>query len=349
MIADTGRSSSAFVWLGAEYNTTEKGRTTEEIYSRFNDFTVNATAEFQREGYSYLVRAASTPGLLAAVRHHPAAATRAAAPVVLLARREPFSQRALVPLMLLKTTMLFGAGGFLLLLVCFPLSQHHLQRYQETGQLPTSPAELLEWLQFLRPRLGFQLTPLVVGWNLAVFFSMVAAGLGFFEFEAADLKRWGAGFGPATRAGEWWRLLTSTFLHGGVLHLLNNMWALAFAGWALERVAGTRRLTLVYFVAALAGSLVSLAWRPDGLSVGASGAIMGLYGFGLVITWRTKGQLPVEAEVFRTVAGAFVVVTLLLGLASLRVDAAAHLGGLGAGLLLGAALRHRIVPPPALL
>ena len=334
--ADTLRGGT-FAWLGITDQTTEPERSSGETAVRFREFTDAAIAEFQLRPSAYLVRVSPSPGLLAAVRRHPAGGQLKSDPVIFVARHEPFSQRASMPLGWLIRALPGIVGVFLLFLLCFPLNHSHLQRYQETGRFPTDiDGEALAVVRFLRPRPGFRLTPLLLALNLAVFGLMAGSGLGVMEFGAPDLVRWGATSGPAVRAGEWWRLLTGAFVHAGLLHLLHNLWGLGFAGWALERVVGGRRLGLVYGFAALAGGLISLWWRPDGLSVGASGGIMGLYGFGLVLTWRAKGaELPVELAIFRTVAGLFVIVSVLLGIAQVRIDGAAHLGGLAMGILLG--------------
>ena len=284
--ADTAHAG-AYAWLVDVQQITKKGSRSEDDYANFQAFISRSIAEFSTQSFTYLVRARPVAGLQAAARQHPAAARLTTDPVLLLARHEPYSQRAAEPLRWAKKTLFFGGGAFLLLLFCFPFSEHRLQKYQETGCLPTD-ADHRQLMAFLRPRPGFRFTQLLLALNLAVFALMVASGLGVMEFGTADLIRWGGGYGPATRAGEWWRLLTGAFVHAGLLHLLHTLWALGFAGWALERVAGGRRLALVYGLAVVASGLASLWWMPQGLRVGASGGIMGLYGFGLVLAWRAK-------------------------------------------------------------
>ena len=79
-------------------------------------------------------------------------------------------------------------------------------------------------------------------------------------------------------SGEWWRLVTSGFLHASVIHIGSNMLALFFIGRALEPALGSLRLGLIYFVSLAAGSLGVIVLEPDSLSIGASGAIFGLMG-----------------------------------------------------------------------
>lgn len=140
-------------------------------------------------------------------------------------------------------------------------------------------------------------------------------------------------------AGEWWRLLTATLLHGSPLHLLMNGLSLWMAGAVLEHLLGRAWLAALFVVGGLGGSLMGLALNgAQGVSVGASGAIMGLLAAALVSAMR----LP-EGVARSTVQGmmARVLVPSLIPLASMggaRVDYAAHFGGAVAGALAGLAL-----------
>jgi rhomboid protease GluP len=135
-------------------------------------------------------------------------------------------------------------------------------------------------------------------------------------------------------AGELWRLLSSVFLHGGILHLLFNMWALLTVGPLMEQIYGPRRLLSMYVATGIAASFTSAVWRGGealGPGVGASGAICGLIGAAAAWGWRRggrvgegiKGQM-VQWAIYVLVAG------FLIGF-----DNAAHLGGLISGGILG--------------
>ena len=93
---------------------------------------------------------------------------------------------------------------------------------------------------------------------------------------------------PMVASGEWWRLISSGFLHASVLHIGSNMLALFFLGRALEPALGSLRVALIYFVSLAAGSLGVIILEPDALSIGASGAIFGLMG-GFVVFARARG------------------------------------------------------------
>jgi len=148
---------------------------------------------------------------------------------------------------------------------------------------------------------------------------------------------WGAGFGPATKDGEWWRLGSALFLHFGILHLGMNMWALWDGGQLVERMYGHARFATLYFVSGLTGNLVSLIVQGDrAVSGGASGAVFGLYGALLVFLWRERRQLhPKEFRWLFWGAAGFSVATIVFGFIVPGIDNAAHIGGFLSGLLIG--------------
>jgi rhomboid protease GluP len=115
------------------------------------------------------------------------------------------------------------------------------------------------------------------------------------------LVAWGASFGPRTTNGEWWRLVTSTFVHTGTLHLLVNMAVLLQVGAVLERLVGRLAFTGVYLSAGTFVGLANLSSRPLAVTAGASGAIFGLYGLLLAAAiWqllqRRREDRPLEEE-----------------------------------------------------
>jgi rhomboid protease GluP len=180
----------------------------------------------------------------------------------------------------------------------------------------------------------------LIGMNVAVFALMLLYGAGLWHSNLGVQLAWGAGFGPATKDGEWWRLATAMFLHFGLLHLAINMWALWDAGRLVERVYGRVRFLTVYFASGLSGNLLSLVTHGDqAISGGASGAIFGVYGALLVFLWRERrGLHPVEFRWLFGGAAAFAAATIAFGFVFAGVDNAAHIGGLTAGTLVGIAL-----------
>ncbi len=188
-------------------------------------------------------------------------------------------------------------------------------------------------------------TQAIFGINVAVFIAMTMAGVSMLDNPAGpDLVRWGANFGPLTVSGQWWRLLTCVFIHGGLLHIAFNMWCLWDLGRLAESVYGHWTFAVVYLVTGLASSLTSVAWHPAGLSVGASGAIFGIAGALIASFYLGEFSLPRAAMtgMLRSVV-MFVGYNLFFGAVIARTDNAAHIGGLLMGLLLGA-LIARVAP-----
>nr|WP_245301809.1 rhomboid family intramembrane serine protease [Symbiobacterium terraclitae] len=144
---------------------------------------------------------------------------------------------------------------------------------------------------------------------------------------------WGANFSLLTLAeqGQQWRLVSHLFVHGGALHLAFNMWALWQVGRYIEAIYGSARMLFIYFVAGVAGGIASVALRPGlVVSVGASGAILGLMG-ALIYFATTVRHRRVDWQGLLTP----VAINLMFGLVYGRVDNYAHVGGLIGGLLAG--------------
>lgn len=142
-------------------------------------------------------------------------------------------------------------------------------------------------------------------------------------------------FGPfVADGGEWWRIVTSGFLHAGLLHLGLNMVALWFLGQMLEPPLGSTRFALLYGASLLGGSFGVLLLSPNALTVGASGAIYGLLGAAFT-GMRARGMDP-----FASGIGGLLLVNLLLTFAIPGISIGGHLGGLVAGGIVGYAMLH---------
>jgi rhomboid protease GluP len=176
--------------------------------------------------------------------------------------------------------------------------------------------------------------------NILVFVVMLGYGAGIWHTSNNVQLDWGANFGPATKDGEWWRLGSALFLHFGLLHLAMNMLSLWDGGRLVERMYGPGRFVLIYFCSGLSGNLLSLIAQGDrAVSGGASGAIFGVYGALMVFLLRERRRL--NSSEFKWLfwgAVGFSAVTIGLGLQITGIDNAAHIGGLLAGILSGAAL-----------
>ncbi|MEZ4363003.1 MAG: rhomboid family intramembrane serine protease [Kofleriaceae bacterium] len=207
--------------------------------------------------------------------------------------------------------------------------------------VPADPAlanvdEHAHFLALLDARGRPLVTPALVAITVAVFGVMLANGVNFLKPTAEELLPWGADYGPLTLAGQPWRLLTSAFLHFGVLHLAFNLFALWQVGGLVERLLGRVNFLALYLGAAIGGSLLSVQVHPYVVSAGASGAVFGVYGAFLAYLLRQRGTLP--PELLRKLRGstmAFVGYNLLFGLGVKAINNSAHIGGLLTGFACG--------------
>jgi rhomboid protease GluP len=160
----------------------------------------------------------------------------------------------------------------------------------------------------------------------------------------------GADYPPLVQRGEYWRLVTSMFLHGSWLHVLLNGWALYQLGGLFELLLGSGRLLLVYFVSGIAGSIASNLFTRS-LSVGASGAIFGVMGALIAFLMKRREILTPQAKALLMQLLLWAGINVFLGFSSGgMIDNAAHLGGCAAGFLIGLFLKERpryLPAPPA--
>jgi rhomboid protease GluP len=175
-----------------------------------------------------------------------------------------------------------------------------------------------------------------------VFVGMVLSGVSIISPRNLQLWQWGANFGYYTVRGQWWRLITSAFVHIGLLHLLFNMWCLWRLGFLAELIFGRGKYLAIYLVCAVVSAMASIAWRPMAASAGASGAIFGIAGALLATFYFRKLPLPPSAArpMLRSLV-TFAIVNLAFGSLVPGIDNAAHVGGFACGLVIGAVLPKR--------
>lgn len=177
--------------------------------------------------------------------------------------------------------------------------------------------------------------------NVALFVFELSRGVSAMKPATVDMIGWGANVAALTLNGESWRLLSSMFLHIGLLHIAFNMYMLFVFGPLVEDRFGSGRFTLVYFLSGLFGSLVSAAWHASQgqlvVAAGASGALMGISGayVGHWLVFRRRAGMHEELNM-RPLAQT-IGLNLVLGFINPGVDNACHLGGLLSGVLLGIA------------
>jgi rhomboid protease GluP len=187
------------------------------------------------------------------------------------------------------------------------------------------------------------LVPAIVALNVLAYVWLGVQGAGWLVADSKVLIQWGSLFGPLANGGQWWRLLTAAFLHGGIVHLTLNMYALYDSGRLCEQLFGRVRFFAIYFISAIAGSVVSLWWNPYVNSVGASGAVFGVYGALLAFMLDKRNGVPLSVMRTHQISiMAFIAYSVINGIAKTGIDNAAHAGGLIAGAVLGWALARPI-------
>jgi membrane associated rhomboid family serine protease len=169
-------------------------------------------------------------------------------------------------------------------------------------------------------------TWILIGINAVAFFvELAAGGAGGLSFSGGKIIREGGLYGPDVANGDWWRIVTSAFLHAGFGHVALNMIGLYFLGRLLEPAIGTARFVALYFVSLLAGSAGVILVSPHTISVGASGAIFGLLAAAFVVA-RHRGLEQIAQQV-----AFFVVLNLAFTFGFPGISIGAHIGGLIGG------------------
>jgi membrane associated rhomboid family serine protease len=182
----------------------------------------------------------------------------------------------------------------------------------------------------MRPSSGSPLTIALVAVNVVVFLVELGQGGGAWNAGGTVVIR-GALYGPAVANGDWWRLVTSAFLHANFIHLAMNMLALWLFGSQLERYVGSLRFGLIYLVSGLAGSAGALIAAPNSLTLGASGAIFGLLGAFVTLEYLQTGRIGGPALTL-------LIVNLAFTFAVPGISYGGHIGGLVGGVLTTLAL-----------
>lgn len=153
-------------------------------------------------------------------------------------------------------------------------------------------------------------------------------------FSGRLLLLFGGKYGPLiTQHGQWWRLLTAGFLHGGLLHIAMNTWVLFDLVAEVEQFYGSARLIIMYLFSTFTGFLLSTLWDPGTVSIGASAACFGLIGAMMAIG---IGRSHPMAQAIRSYYRRWAIYGIIFSfMPFMRIDVAAHLGGLAGGFIVG--------------
>ena len=177
-------------------------------------------------------------------------------------------------------------------------------------------------------------TPLLIYSCITIFIIMIFNNVHVMYPDGRDLIDFGSIHGNSIENGEWWRLITGIFLHAGIWHLVLNMVHIFLLGGSFEEVIGKFKFLLVFMITGVLASYISFSCNISVNSVGASGAIFGLYGFILTL-FLTKDKITQSMNFVLPTIIALASINLILGLFEGSVDNAAHIGGFVSGVILG--------------
>jgi rhomboid protease GluP len=235
-----------------------------------------------------------------------------------------------------KFEWIFGSFGIGFSIFLFTLIFPHYHATEHRRQLKginPKTDDIIDMLKFLIPKNDHFATSIILDINILVFFAMIISGVNIISPNGNELLEWGANRRSETTGGDWWRLISSMFIHGGVIHLFLNIYGLVIAALFIEPIFERTKYLLLYFISGICGSIASIYWYENSISVGASGAIFGIYGaiLGLLLTnaFPQDGKKGILMFI-----GPYIVINLLFGLIG-GIDNAAHIGGLLSGAATG--------------
>jgi membrane associated rhomboid family serine protease len=246
---------------------------------------------------------------------------------------QPFGQRLGNGLEGIGFALGFGALGWLTLVLLAPLDRQRLEAARNGGMPHPNPA-----MTILIPTASSYGLQALICLNLIVFLAMMVSGLGILQFRSEDLVSWGANYGPDLQGFGVLRLITSQFVHSGIMHLVNNMYGLIIVGLFLAPAIGNWQMIACYLVCGLGSSITGNYMHPNIVAVGASGAILGLMGIALTLAVLRDSRIAAMKPALVTNLAIFSAFTLVMGSLSTGIDNAAHMGGFLTGVVVGAAL-----------
>jgi membrane associated rhomboid family serine protease len=327
------------IWIGLIFHKIATGRTDTERRSEWVSF-VRASEQSVNTENPKLYRYLESAGINFDSRNFEKALqanglASSMTPIILIPHKEAFEGRTGKLLPWLFRSLAIGMAIWLVLILLPAIDPKRVEEPTNRRATDGKGSRFFASL-FLAPTWKNYGLPLLIDLNIAVFLVMVFAGLGVESIATDDLRAWGANYGPDIHGLGVFRLVTNQFVHAGLMHIASNLYGLAFAGLFLLPVVRNWRLLVCYLLSGLGGSLAGLMIHPNVVSVGASGAIMGLWGILLVLALFRDRRVVDSASMILLNAAIFVGLTLLFGAVARGIDNAAHIGGLLTGMVLGA-------------
>lgn len=325
------------LWYGVEFNEKFSNRISDsEKDKTFNDFIQNAEKEFDTYNFhevnhfKRLGLSDERDGYIAAIEEAFPNINKKKQ-VILVPKSTPFQTNSSNTLLWVIGS--FG-GGCLILFIMVMIPKIDTAVYKGYLKNKKSKKGVLDEIpEFLNPTGPNKYTAILILSNILVFMAMMFAGLNIISPTPQELLEIGGNRRLEILNGEYWRLVSSQFIHGGIMHLIVNIYGLAIGAVLLEGMIKPSRLLFYYLLCGIVASIASVIWHENSVSVGASGAIFGLYGIILAFTvFKVYPKIMLGTN--WKLLGVYVGLSLLIGITG-GIDNAAHIGGLISGCIIG--------------
>lgn len=250
----------------------------------------------------------------------------------------PFAERVGNKLTWMIGSYIVGAFIVLLFLLFSKVDSQRLRDYNQGKPVKSDTLDLLK--ELYNPKGPTPAIGILIALNLIVFIITLFFGVDAISPTAQELLEVGGNRRANIVNGEYWRLLTSVFIHGGIFHLVMNLFGIFLTGMFLEEKVGRKNMILYFLIAGVAGSITSVLWHDNTVSIGASGAIFGY--FGLLLAFNIFKIIPKDQQgIIWNILIFYGGISLLFGMFQ-GIDNAAHFGGLITGFVLGVFQYYRI-------
>lgn len=309
----------------------------EEKVTAFQDFTKRSQSEFFKERYkfTYLERLKNSSD----IKFYTKATeknkwTGSDENILLITKQGKFDDRSGKSFVWIFTSAGIALVVFLLLLLCFRLKTPEEWIIYNKKVVLEKRKLWYQKYSFIIPQGNNFASLILIYTNIIVFLWLIFSGLGFVSMSGLELIEKGSLYSPYIKLdGQYWRLFTYMFLHGGIMHILNNLLSLFFVGIILEPIIGRWKFITVYLICGIGAGITSLLWHDEVNTVGASGAIFGLYGFMIILILMKVTDKSIN-KAFLFIGSISLIISLITGMFG-TIDNAAHIGGLLTGGLLG--------------
>jgi rhomboid protease GluP len=235
-----------------------------------------------------------------------------------------------------KLAWVFGSSaiGFIAFAIVLSWCNYSTEALEkQRNKVKPEPDDVVDMMKFLIPKDPHFMTAVILDINIIVMIVMVIGGVRLIDPNGIELMEWGALRRAEVLDGQWWRLITSMFIHAGLLHLFFNIYGLWLASTFLEPTAKRWKYLTIYMISGIVAGIASIVWSVSP-GVGASGAIFGL--FGALLGSLATGYYERESRnAIFSLFGPYVGINLAIGFFIPGIGNAAHIGGLITGFLLG--------------